>query len=67
VDAAVKTDAALLLKGIRQDREICDDEPLISEIGKRKKTPVIFIHDAILLEIANAIRAERRGLGGRDD
>jgi hypothetical protein len=64
---AARTNASLLLRGIKRGREIFDEHPLISEIGKRGKSAVIHIHDAVVLEIVNSIRAASRDTGGRDD
>jgi hypothetical protein len=65
--SSVQQNACLLLNGIKGGREIFDQYPLISERGKREQSPPIYIHDAILSEIANAIKAAYRAIGGYDD
>jgi hypothetical protein len=53
----VRQNASLLLLGIKCGREIFDEYPLVSERGKEKQSPPIYIHDVILSEISNAIKA----------
>jgi hypothetical protein len=57
-DASVRANASRLLQAIRwQRREVFDQHPLLSEIGSRRKSPAIYIHDAIWSEIEKCIRA----------
>jgi hypothetical protein len=65
--AAAKRCADRLLRGIAHGREIFDQYPLISEIGKQRQSAPIYIHDAIWLAIRDSIIATSRANGGRDD
>jgi hypothetical protein len=64
---AAKRSADLLLTGIAHGREIFDQHPLVSEIGKQRKSAPIYIHDAVWLAILDSIIAASRASGGRDD
>jgi hypothetical protein len=64
---AAREIAGLLLGGIGQGREILDEHPLITECGRRKPSPVIYIHDAIVNEIASLLRTSYRLPGDRDE
>ncbi len=65
--AAAKRCADILLRGIAQGREIFDQHPLISEIGKQRKSAPIYIHDTVWFAIIESIIATSRANGGRDD
>jgi hypothetical protein len=64
---AVRSNASLILTGIKQGREIFDRYPLISERGRTEQSPPIYIHDVILSGIADATKAAYRAKGGYDD
>jgi hypothetical protein len=64
---AAKRCADLLLRGISHGREIFDQHPLISEIGKQRKSAPIYIDDAVWLAMLDSIIATSRANGGRDD
>ncbi len=66
-DDDVRANADRLLNGIKRGRTIFDRHVLLSEFGEAQQSPTIYIHDAILNEIGNAIRAASRAMGGRDD
>lgn len=65
--AAAQRSADLLLRGIARGRQIFDQHPMVSEIGKQIKSAPIYIHDAVWLAILGSIITTSRANGGRDD